>query len=49
MLRAEAASHRTSLATMIDTLDRGMHEHWPTGGTTPPSQTVLPCRPRLSY
>jgi hypothetical protein len=48
-LRVQARSRRTSIATMIDTLDRAMHEGWPTAPYPAPPQKVLPCRPRLNY
>lgn len=42
-------THRLSTASLVDALDRGMHEHWPTPGVAPPDQKVRPCRPRLTY
>ncbi len=48
-LRGEARARRLPLPVLIDNLDRGMHEGWPTGEAPAPDQTVLPCRPRLNY
>jgi hypothetical protein len=49
LLRGEAMTRRVPLPVLIDNLDRGMHEGWPTGAAPAPDQTVLPCRPRLNY
>jgi hypothetical protein len=46
-VRSFAGSHEVSIASVVQAVDDGMREHWPTTGT--PQGTVPPCRPRLSY
>lgn len=48
-LRSYSKSHRFTMGSVLDALDRGMREKWPTGDSPPPDQKVPPCRPRLSY
>jgi hypothetical protein len=48
-IRNYAKNHKVDIGTLVDALDRGMHEKWPTGAVPPPDQKVLPCRPRLNY
>lgn len=48
-MRSYGKSHKFSMGTLLDALDRGMREKWPTGDSPPPDQKVPPCRPRLSY
>jgi len=47
-VRDYSKSHRIPVASLLETLDRGMHEKWPTPGM-PPDPTIVPCRPRLTY
>ncbi len=48
-IRAYAKSHKVTIAGLIDVLDRGMRESWPTPPNATPDQKILPCRPRLNY
>ena len=46
-MRSFAGSKELRLSDVVDSVDRGMREHWPTPVT--PYPKVPPCRPRLSY
>jgi hypothetical protein len=44
-----AKVHDVSISSLLDALDDGMHQDWPTKARTPPNPKVMPCRPRLMY
>ncbi len=48
-MRSYAKSHKMPMGSLLDALDRGMRDRWPTDDSPPPDQKVPPCRPRLSY
>jgi hypothetical protein len=48
-IRGSAALHRTGISSIVNVLDRGMRERWPTHPNVVVSQKVIPCRPRLAY
>jgi hypothetical protein len=45
--RGFAGNHDVSLTAVLDALDQGMREKWPT--LAPIDPKVPPCRPRLTY
>lgn len=48
-VREYATVHGMNPGMLVDALDVGMHEHWPTPAGVTPTATVIPCRPRLTY
>lgn len=48
-VRNYARSHHLALRSTLDALDEGMRQKWPTPTPHAPNQTVIPCRPRLTY
>jgi hypothetical protein len=48
-IRSFAGAHRVSISSVVNALDRGMREHWPTSANVVVNQKVIPCRPRLAY
>jgi hypothetical protein len=44
-----AKGHNVTITSVLDGLDRGMREHWPTPTSNVPNPKVMPCRPRLMY
>jgi hypothetical protein len=49
LVRQFATAHHVSISSVVDALDRGMREQWPTRPNVVVSQRVIPCRPRLAY
>ena len=47
-VRDYSKKHRIPVASLLEVLDRGMHEKWSTVGASPDPR-VIPCRPRLTY
>lgn len=48
-VRHVASHHRTSVGSVLDALDLGIREQWPTHPGVVVTTAILPCRPRLSY
>lgn len=48
-VRSFVQNHHVSLSSVVNALDRGMREKWPTHPDVVVSQRVIPCRPRLAY
>ena len=48
-MRAWAESRHVNLSAVVNALDRGMREAWPTSPNAVVVQKVIPCRPRLTY
>jgi hypothetical protein len=49
LVRSTAMSRGVSVSSVVNALDRGMREGWPTRAGVVVSQRVIPCRPRLTY
>jgi hypothetical protein len=48
-IRNYSRSHHVALRSTLDALDQGMRQKWSTKSPYVPRQTVIPCRPRLTY
>jgi hypothetical protein len=48
-VKGTAKSKDVSITSLLDALDQGMHQGWPTEAKNLPNPKVMPCRPRLSY
>jgi hypothetical protein len=44
-----AKGHDVTVASLLNGLDEGMRQHWPTASNNVPNPKVMPCRPRLVY
>jgi hypothetical protein len=48
-LRYVGSTHHLTVSSVINAVDRGMREGWPTHANVVVTQKVIPCRPRLAY
>ena len=48
-LKEFAKFQSISVTSLLDAIDEGMHENWPTPSHNVPNPKVMPCRPRLIY
>jgi len=49
LIRDYARTHKMPVLGVLQALDRGMREKWPTPNGAAPQERIIPCRPRLTY